>query len=260
MDPRNLSELVPYLKKESKLPKKSLSQNFLIEKSILEKIARIASVQPGDHILEIGPGPGCLTKTLLEKGAHVDAVEIDQRFCLMLESIIDSEKFSLYQADFLEFLCQKKQKVVANIPYHLTSPIIEKLALHKDLFSECYLTVAEDLAKRICAKKNERNNSSFSLFVQYYFDPKIECIIPKNAFYPRPKIDSAVISLKRHHRYSLKNPEKLFQVIQKAFQKRRKMLRGIFKECNLPESWQKLRPENLSLEDFISIFSNFFDV
>src|SRR5690349_13416749 len=146
MDPRKPSELIPFLRKRELLPKKSLSQNFLVDPNVLKKIVEVASVKEGETILEIGPGPGCLTRALLEKNCKVIAVEKDQRFVSLLGEIFSNEQhLSVIHHDFLTYSITEPVKVVANIPYHITAPILEHLADFLPLLSSVILVVQKDV-------------------------------------------------------------------------------------------------------------------
>ena len=216
MDPRNPSELLPFLKGDGLWPKKSLSQNFLIDANVLRKIVRTAGVTEGSDVLEIGPGPGALTKTLLESGAHVTAVEIDQRFATRLPP---HPRLTVIQADFLSYIPTKPALVVANIPYHITSPIIAHLATFASLWKGIYLTVQKDMAERIMAKKGSRDNNAFAIFTQFYFTPRIAFSIPSHCFYPKPKVASALLSLTPHEQ-PLSDPAPFFAFVRLLFQQK----------------------------------------
>ncbi|MES2273717.1 MAG: rRNA adenine dimethyltransferase family protein, partial [Chlamydiota bacterium] len=132
-----------------------MSQNFLIDQNIVHKILRIADVQPGDSVLEIGPGPGALTSALLEAGAHVFAVELDNLFAdQLLRLQTADQRLHVFNADFLEFplsCLPPSLKVVANLPYHITAPILEKIFNSAPLFSTLTIMVQKEVAERMAA-------------------------------------------------------------------------------------------------------------
>lgn len=250
-----LSELIPFLKSINAAPKKSLSQNFLIDPNIIHKIAQLAEIKPGDSVLEIGPGPGALTSALLEKGAEVFAVEMDRGFAEHLHRL-QNGKLRVFEDDFLKFPMErlpKEIKVVANLPYHITTPILEKL--FGSSFSSIVIMVQKEVADRMQASPGTRDFSSLSLFVQFYSEIGGSFVVPNGCFYPKPKVDSTVIRLKSRP-IPTTNP---FHLVHPAFQHRRKMLTGTLPHPK--EIIQKAliaigirpdaRPEMLSLDQWI---------
>lgn len=218
-----LSELIPFLKNLETRPKKSLSQNFLIDPNIVRKIIDTADIEPNDAVLEIGPGPGFLTQELLKKGAHVYAVEMDDTLAEQL-SRFQNGRLHVFAADFLKFPLEtlpKNIKVVANLPYHITTPILEKLFEHS--FSSITIMVQKEVADRMAAASGTKTFGSLSLFVQFYATIHSSFTVPPTCFYPQPKVDSTVIRL------DAKTPPSIpaipfFHLVHKAFQQRRKML------------------------------------
>lgn len=247
MDPRKLSELDPFLKERGLKPKRSLSQNFLIDSNVLKKIVKTAEILPGDKVLEIGAGPGGLTKTLIEAGAIVTAVEIDKKYAELLPQHITSPNLTVICKDFLEFIPSTSYTVVANIPYHISTPIIEKLADHIELFPKIFLTVQKEFAERMICKKP---SSASSIFIDFYFDASIPFTISKDCFYPKPKVPSALLSLISKKTPLLPNPKTFISFVRYLFNHRRKMIKSILKSPDLTEA----RPESLSLTKFIELF------
>jgi len=256
--PKALKKLLEDLKTH---PRKSLSQNFLIDGNIVRKIIDASQVQNGDQVLEVGPGPGVLTEALLEKGASVTAIEKDDRFFQALEEWNHPELTVIHQ-DFLRTdllsILKDQTKVVANIPYNITGILLQKLLPLGKQISSLTLMVQKEVAERLVAKKGTSSYSSFTLFASYYSSPKLLFTVEPTCFYPKPKVTSAVIQLKlREVDESAPSPLKL---IRKAFHQRRKMLRAslkslypaskvesALKEMGLPET---TRPQELSLEEF----------
>jgi len=215
-----LSELIPFLKSIQASPKKSLSQNFLIDPNIIQKIVELAEVGPEDPVLEIGPGPGALTKKLLEKGASVTAVELDRAFAQSLQRL-QNGKLSIFENDFLKFPMDTMAadiKVVANLPYHITTPILEKLFASP--FSSITIMVQKEVGVRMMANPGTKDFGSLSLFVQFYSKVHSAFNVPASCFYPKPKVDSTVIRLDATPIPDT-NP---FHIIHPAFQQRRKMI------------------------------------
>lgn len=252
-----LSELLPFLKTIQAAPQKKLSQNFLIDPNIVGKIIDLAEISPKDPVLEIGPGPGALTQALLKRGADVWAVEMDRIFAKHLHRHQNGH-LRIYEEDFLKFPLNslpKNIKVVANLPYHITTPILEKLFAHS--FFCIVIMVQKEVAVRMQAKPGTKDMGSLSLFVQFHSKVIDLFAVAPSCFYPKPKVDSTVIRLDARP-IPTTNP---FPLIHPAFQHRRKMLTS-----SLPypkDAMQKAlmeiglrpdaRPEMLSLSQWIQL-------
>lgn len=250
-------------------PKKRLSQNFLIDGNIIHKIIAFAEVKKGDVILEIGPGPGALTQALLAAGAHVVAIEKDAAFAKTLSRLqTEDHRLTVIEDNALvvqlENLLEKKAKLIANLPYHLTTPILSKLApMHKQ-FESLTVMVQKEVAGRFVAPCGSKDYSSFSVFLQFYSQPIYGFTVQPTCFYPRPKIKSAVVKLILKKPPPLVSVDDFFKMVRTAFQKRRKMARVSLKELygteiisSALESIGKdpfVRPEELSLDDFLRLF------
>ena len=221
--------------------KKKFGQNFLTSEEILEEIISKAKISKDDIILEIGPGIGTLTSKLLETGAEVISVEIDLEFIRPLkERFFMYNNFTIISADILKIdiyseivkileskgktLNDKKIKVVANIPYYITTPIMFKLLESRNIVSEIYIMVQKEVAERICAKIGTKESSSITYMVSYYTEYLWDIYVDKTKFVPSPKVDSKVIALKfREKPYpEVKNEELYFEIIRSAFLHRRK--------------------------------------
>lgn len=221
--------------------KKKFGQNFLTSEEILEEIISKARISKDDIILEIGPGIGTLTSKLLETGAEVISVEVDLELIRPLkERFFMYNNFTIISADILKIdiyseivkileskgktLNDKKIKVVANIPYYITTPIIFKLLENRNIVSEIYIMVQKEVAERICAKIGTKESSSITYMVSYYTEYLWDIYVDKTKFVPSPKVDSKVIALKfREKPYpEVKNEELYFEIIRSAFLHRRK--------------------------------------
>ena len=221
--------------------KKKFGQNFLTSEEILEEIISKAKISKDDIILEIGPGIGTLTSKLLETGAEVISVEVDLELIRPLkERFFMYNNFTIISADILKIdiyseivkileskgktLNDKKIKVVANIPYYITTPIIFKLLESRNIVSEIYIMVQKEVAERICAKIGTKESSSITYMVSYYTEYLWDIYVDKTKFIPSPKVDSKVIALKfREKPYpEVKNEELYFEIIRSAFLHRRK--------------------------------------
>ena len=221
--------------------KKKFGQNFLTSEEILKEIISKARISKDDIILEIGPGIGTLTSKLLETGAEVISVEVDLELIRPLkERFFMYNNFTIISADILKIdiyseivkileskgktLNDKKIKVVANIPYYITTPIIFKLLENRNIVSEIYIMVQKEVAERICAKIGTKESSSITYMVSYYTEYLWDIYVDKIKFVPSPKVDSKVIALKfREKPYpEVKNEELYFEIIRSAFLHRRK--------------------------------------
>jgi len=254
------SELAAFLKRIQTHPKKSLSQNFLIDSNIIRKIIETAEITPGESILEIGSGPGALTAALLDKGAQVCAVEIDHTFAKELHRF-QNGNLQVIEGDFLKVpsLClPKRPKIVANLPYHITTPILEKIFSHP--FSSLIIMVQKEVGDRMRAEKG-KNFGPLSLFVQFYASYQNSFIVPPACFYPRPTVESMVIRQDSILPREVDIPG-FFQLIRRSFQKRRKMLTStlpIEKETTR-QALLKIgkrtdaRPEELTFSEWMFLF------
>ncbi len=266
MSSLNFSELLELLETLNTSPKKSLSQNFLIDNNIVKKIVQTANVQPGDTILEIGPGPGALTKALLDAKAHVFAIEKDHHFAKALHRLqTPDRRLTVYADDALKMSFGQIpfQKVVANLPYHITTPLLEKFFEHP--FKTLTLMVQKEVATRLFAQSGSKDFGSISLFTQFHATPKSQFLVSPQCFYPKPSVDSSVIHLESRTIPNV-SPTSLFKLIHTAFQKRRKMLTTSLQMCVPKEIIQKAlaelslridaRPEMLSLNEWIAFLEN----
>ena len=221
--------------------KKKFGQNFLTSEEILKEIISKARISKDDIILEIGPGIGTLTSKLLETGAEVISVEVDLELIRPLkERFFMYNNFTIISADILKIdiyseivkileskgkaLNDKKIKVVANIPYYITTPIMFKLLESRNIVSEIYIMVQKEVAERICAKIGKKESSSITYMVSYYTEYLWDIYVDKTKFVPSPKVDSKVIALKfREKPYpEVKNEELYFEITSSAFLHRRK--------------------------------------
>jgi len=251
-------------------PKKRLGQNFLTDKNIQRKLVASYNLETTDHVLEIGAGYGELTKLIADCAAFVYALEIDPELCKTLrDNTKGYSNIEIINQDILRFDLEKyfkklknKIKVVGNIPYYITTPIIEHLLKYRDKIETVFITVQKEFAKRIVANAGSKEYGSFSCFVQYYSIPKILFFIKKGSFSPIPKVDSCLLELKIRQvpAVNVKDEELFFKVIRASFNKRRKTLRnsldGIVPLQKLSDFFRKydidinIRPEDLTLKDF----------
>jgi 16S rRNA (adenine1518-N6/adenine1519-N6)-dimethyltransferase len=274
------SELRLFLNQLGLFPKKGLSQNFLIDGNIIRKIVALSDVQSDDTVLEIGPGPGALTQALLETGAHVVAVEKDAVLAEALERLQNPAlQLTVFCHDILTFPLEqemprfimegKKAKVIANLPYHLTTPIVTQLVPLRDIFSILIVMVQEEVARRFTAQPDTPDYSSFSIFLRFYTTPRYAFTVSRNCFYPIPKVNSAIVVLElREPPLCEEEINTFFQLTRTAFEQRRKMLRASLKHLFPPQrveqaleeigQTQLARPEALSLEQFLQLHARLY--
>jgi 16S rRNA (adenine1518-N6/adenine1519-N6)-dimethyltransferase len=255
------SELRLFLAEIGAAPLKKLSQNFLIDGNIVRKMADLSLVSKGDTVIEIGPGPGALTEELLKRGAHVTAIEKDPLFAKALHRFQTNDKrLTVIEGDALKIdYSELKGKVVANLPYHITSPLLSLLLPNYPQFSTLTLMVQKEVAERILKER-----SSLTLFVEFYSEPTLGFHVPRTCFYPAPKVTSSVIQLKLKKTPKVSSIPKFFNVVRTSYQHRRKMMRSSLSELYPPDLIEKTlekiglskeaRPETLSLNDFLRFF------
>ena len=216
--------------------RKKFGQNFLVDTHVLEKIPAAAGVGEEDCVLEIGPGIGTLTQYLAEKAGQVVAVEIDDKLIPILgETLGDCNNVHVIHGDILkqdlaalsaEYNGGRPFKVVANLPYYITTPIVMQLLSDHAPVKSITVMVQEEVAERMQAKPGTKDYGSLSLAVQYYARTEIAAYVPPNCFIPRPDVGSCVIHLDLYDTppVACKDPELMFRLIRASFQQRRKML------------------------------------
>lgn len=247
------------------IPNKRLGQNFLIDEECLNKIAE--DVNEEDTIIEIGPGLGTLTKILLERANKVIVIELDPKMCEILKSrFIAYNNIEIINEDILKLDINnlaKQAKVVANLPYYITTSIITKLL--KTNIKDITILIQKEVAERICSKPGEKQAGAITYFVNYYADCKIVGNVGKECFIPSPKVESSIVRLTKLDKPRVKvNSEDLFfNIIKENFTKRRKTilnslssiidkekLKEVLRELNISEN---VRGEELSIKQYADI-------
>lgn len=259
---------------------KSLGQNFLIDESVLTHIVEGAEVNNEDLVIEIGPGVGSLTAKLLCKAKRVVSIELDNDLIPILETELGQEpNFTLIhndalKVDFNEIIGEEKSvKLVANLPYYVTTPIIARLLKEDYKFKSLTIMIQKEVAERIDAEPNCKEYGALSLMVQYYCNTKIIRRVPPSCFIPRPKVDSIVIRLDKlsQPRVNVKDEKLMFDIIRNSFNMRRKTLWNGVKFLGLPkESLEnafekagidpKRRGETLSLQEFAKLSDAVYNI
>jgi 16S rRNA (adenine1518-N6/adenine1519-N6)-dimethyltransferase len=233
LDPAHLcpETVERYLRRHGLAARRSLSQNHLADGDVLERILAVAAVRPGERIVEVGPGLGILSGPLLASGAEVTAVELDGRLAEHLGARFeDQPRFQLVEADFLDVdvagLVAEPWSLVANVPYHITSPILHHVLGHEPRPARFVLMVQREVAERIAAQVG--GMSYLSVFVQYHARVEVAFTVPAAAFEPAPAVDSAIlVGRTRPRRLPDGAEDELWRLVQAGFRERRKMLHNV---------------------------------
>ena len=275
-NPKNTIEII---QKYEFMFQKKFGQNFLIDTHVLEKIISAAGITKNDCVLEIGPGIGTMTQYLAENAGHVVAVEIDRNLIPILkETLADYDNVTVINEDILrvdikalaeEYNGGKPIKVVANLPYYITTPIIMGLFESGVPIDNITVMVQKEVADRMKEGPGSKDYGALSLAVQYYAEPEIVANVPPNCFIPRPNVGSAVIRLTRHKEMpvEVKDPVLMFKIIRASFNQRRKTLQnGLGNAPELPYTKEQIaaaiaemgltptiRGETLSLAQFAQL-------
>ena len=249
-NPKNTIEII---QKYEFMFQKKFGQNFLIDTHVLEKIISAAGITKNDCVLEIGPGIGTMTQYLAENAGHVVAVEIDRNLIPILkETLADYDNVTVINEDILrvdikalaeEYNGGKPIKVVANLPYYITTPIIMGLFESGVPIDNITVMVQKEVADRMKEGPGSKDYGALSLAVQYYAEPEIVANVPPNCFIPRPNVGSAVIRLTRHKEMlvEVKDPALMFKIIRASFNQRRKTLQnGLGNASELPYTKEQI--------------------
>ena len=249
-NPKNTIEII---QKYEFMFQKKFGQNFLIDTHVLEKIISSAGVTKEDCVLEIGPGIGTMTQYLAENARQVVAVEIDKNLIPILgETLAGYDNVTVINEDILKVdikeIAEKYNdgrpiKVVANLPYYITTPIIMGLFESGVPIDNITVMVQKEVADRMQEGPGSKDYGALSLAVQYYAEPEIVAIVPPNCFIPRPNVGSAVIRLTRHKEMpvQVKDAEHMFRIIRASFNQRRKTLQnGLNNSPEIPYSKEKI--------------------
>lgn len=256
---------------------KSLGQNFLIDTNVIDRILEGARVKEGDYVIEVGPGIGTLTKEMGRTAEKVVAIEIDKTLIPILEETLsDFPNIEVINQDILKVDVQElvkeklnggPVKLVANLPYYITTPIVMKF-LEEDIpVTDIVVMVQKEVADRMNAKPNTKDYGALSVAVQYYCDTEIVAKAPRHMFMPQPNVDSTVIGLhiREEKKYNVDNEDIFFKTVKASFGQRRKTLLnslgglGFLSKDQIKEALQeanideKRRGETLSIEEFASL-------
>ena len=252
--------------------KKSLGQNFLIDKNFVDKIVESADIE-NQNVLEIGPGIGTITYEMAKTAKKVVAIEIDQSLMPILDQNLEEfDNAKVINEDILkvdlknlveEEFSGESFKVVSNLPYYITTPIIEKLITTGLPCNDMTIMVQKEVAERMVAGEKDKEYSSLSVFIKFYTDAKVIVNLPKSVFMPQPKIDSTILNLKLRIYDENVDQETLFKLVRAGFNKRRKTILNSMSDVvdkeDLKVAFEKtglkanLRAENLSIDDYIKL-------
>lgn len=252
----------------NELPKKSLGQHWLKDESVLEAICGTAEINSNDVVLEIGPGQGALTKYLVKQAKQVVAIELDDNLAVLLKNKYTAENLTVINQDILKFDFSElptDYKIVANIPYYLTSHLFRVLSESSNPPVSAVILVQKEVAERICAAPGQM--SLLAVSIQLYFETSLGLVVPADAFEPPPKIYSQVIKLKWRKKslFDQLNHKEFFKIVKSGFSARRKKLRSslsgglamdkaatdkLLEEAGVNG---ELRAQNLSLQDWYKL-------
>ena len=256
---------------------KNLGQNFLIDDETVLGIVNTANVSKDDLVIEIGPGLGTLTKELLERAGQVTCIELDKRMIEILQDRFSMyNNFELINSDVLKVdlkeIIKKSNlantKIVANLPYYITTPIIMKLLEERLEIQTITVMIQKEVADRLITKPGTGDTGAITYAINYYSEPKRVLEVPNTSFIPEPKVNSSVIQLKilKEPKVKIEDEEKLFELIKTAFMQKRKTLANGLANSNKYGTKEKIeqvlnnlnidlkiRPEKLTLEQFASL-------
>ncbi len=279
MEIANPSNTKDILHKHNLNLKKSLGQNFLIDNNILNKIVATANITKEDTVIEIGPGIGSLTQKLAEAAGRVVAVELDDRLIPVLkDSLSGYNNIEVVHGDALKVdfsqLVKGNFKVVANLPYYITTPIIMRLLEEDFAVEEIVVMVQKEVGERMVAGPGGKDYGILSIAVQYYTDAELAFIVPPTVFIPQPKVESAVIDLQvnQDQKFEVEDDNFFFKVVKSAFHQRRKTIRNsltkapylnlsrdtVDKALKELEIDSRIRAEKLPIEDFTNLANLLF--
>ena len=249
-------------------PRKRFGQNFLRDEGIIETIARAIAADKAHHLIEIGPGEGAITQSLVSIGCRFDAIELDRDLrTRLLASFSTYDNFTLHSADALTFdfasLQQDGQalRVIGNLPYNISTPLLFKLLDYGPLIADMHFMLQLEVVERLAAEPGNKNWGRLGVMAQFQCEVEQLFAVPPEAFFPPPKVQSAIVRLTPRHtpRWAQVNREALAKVVSQAFSQRRKTLRNNFKNTLTDTQFEsagidpKARAETLTIDDFVAM-------
>ena len=260
---------IAILKKYDFTFQKKFGQNFLIDTHVLEKIVDAADIGKDDLVLEIGPGIGTVTQYLCEAARQVIAVEIDRKLIKILKDTLSAYdnveviNEDILKVDIAKLVDEKNEgkpiKVVSNLPYYITTPIIMTLLEKRVPVTDMTLMMQEEVARRMQAAPGNKDYGALSLAVQYYSVPYIAAFVPQNCFMPRPNVGSAVVNLKCHEKppVEVMDEELMFKLIKASFAQRRKTLQnGLANSAELDFTKEEITEAILKMQEILGMKQN----
>lgn len=256
--------------------RKVLGQHFLTNKKILHRIVDVIAPGKGDLIIEIGAGRGSLTFKLAETEARIIALEKDSS---LIPSLTKREFANLtvleedvLRVKFRDLFQEKSGKIVGNLPYAISSPLLFKVLEEKEFINFCVFLLQKEVAQRVCASPGTKKFAPLSILIQIDFDAHMHFLIPASFFSPPPRVESALISLRKRHQplFAIPDRERFVKFLRGVFRSRRKKLSNNLKALGIPQSRikdayltceidEKLRPEQLSIAQFYALYTHVFD-
>jgi 16S rRNA (adenine1518-N6/adenine1519-N6)-dimethyltransferase len=248
--------------------RKRFGQNFLHDQSVIADIVGAVDPQPGQHIVEIGPGRAALTIPLLENCDQLDVIEIDRDLVPLLQAkLVQYSQLTIHQADALSFdysslvINNEKLRIIGNLPYNITTPLLFHLLLQASHIEDMCFMLQREVVERICAQPGSKTYGRLSIMVQYQCEAMQLFVVPPEAFDPRPKVESAIIYLRprRENVGSDVSIEALNSIVTKAFSQRRKTISNTLKNMVSSAALQAInidlqqRPETISIEEYVAI-------
>ena len=243
------SQIQALLKEHGLRPSKALGQNFLADTNMATHIVRLAGVQPGDHVIEVGPGLGSLTLALCEAGATVRAVELDRRLADVLATVVEGKPVEIVQADALtvdwpELLADHEHWImVSNLPYNMATPVLMGALERAPMIDRFLVMVQREVGERLAAIPGTKAYGAVSVKVAYYARPELVGAVPASVFVPQPKVISALVRMERRPEPAIPvtDPERMFELVRAGFSTRRKMLRRVLSAELGPDAEATLR-------------------
>ena len=244
-------------------PRKRFGQNFLQDQFIISQIIDCIHPLPNENIVEIGPGLAALTKPLMELIDHIDLIEIDRDIVSYLQTTLPADKITIHEGDALNFdysFNNQQIRVIGNLPYNISTPLMFHLAKFDNVKDMTFM-LQKEVVDRICAKVNSKDYGKLTVMLQYKFKCTKLLEVPATAFYPAPKVESAILKLQPRTDYAWQEVDqnKLNLIVSTAFNQRRKTIHNSLKSLVSNEQMiseninPQLRAENLSLEDFLKL-------
>lgn len=259
-----------------KSKRKTQGQHFLNDRGTLQRIVEVIDPQPEDVIIEIGAGKGALTFCLVKKKAHIIAIEKDKSLIpyLKKQELANLTVLALdaLKVKFKDFVQEKPGKIVGNLPYVISSPLLFKVLEERDFISSCVFLLQKEFAQRLCAGPGTKKYAPLSILFHNDFITRLHFLVPASSFSPPPRVESALVSLKKRNQplFSIPHQEQFVRFLKSVFQSRRKKLSNNLKALEISSSRirdaylscgieEKFRPEQVSLSQFVSLYTFLYD-